>query len=80
MRDDSVAMLSAAGIRVGLTVGEVGDARNLRWEAGYAVTKGLPFVDALAAVTRNVADMFGITNVRSSVCGCFVLLLLCSRV
>lgn len=39
-------------------------ARNLRWEAGYVVTRGLPFVDALAAVTRNVADMFQITNVH----------------
>jgi len=60
--ENGIVLLNQANIRVGLTVGDVNDARNLRWEAGYTFTRGLPFVDALAAVTRNVADMFGVAN------------------
>lgn len=40
----------------------MGRTRNLRWEAGAAVAKGLDFYDGLKSITRNIAEMFQITN------------------
>ena len=34
-------------------------ARNLPYAAGFAVAYGLPYDDALKAITLNVAEMFG---------------------
>ncbi len=53
----TAAILHAAGVRVGLATAETHGARNLRWEAGFAVAAGLPWEVALAGVTRQVADM-----------------------
>lgn len=57
-KDDSVLTLTRAGVKVALTVANV-DARLLRWEAGWAREYGLTTAEALATVTVNPADMFG---------------------
>ncbi len=37
-------------------------SRVLRWEAGWAREFGLSNYNALAAVTSNIADMYGLSN------------------
>jgi len=51
-RGVKIAMSSAGG-------GEGGD-RNLPYAAGYAVAYGLPYDEALKAITLNPAEMFGL--------------------
>jgi imidazolonepropionase-like amidohydrolase len=53
----AAAILHAAGVTVGLATAETHGARNLRWEAGFAVAAGLPWDVALAGVTRTVAEI-----------------------
>jgi imidazolonepropionase-like amidohydrolase len=60
---DAIKILTDAGVMVGLYVGDPDNGRNLRWEAGFAMNVGLTFEQALATVTTNVADMFGVPNV-----------------
>lgn len=50
-------ILHDAGVTVGLATAETHGARNLRWEAGFAVAAGLPWDVALAGVTRTVAEI-----------------------
>ena len=57
---EAAAILQRAGVLLGLAAAETHNARNLRWEAGFAVAAGLPWDAALAAVTRNLADIFGL--------------------
>ncbi len=59
-RDDNAARLHAAGVSVCLASGETHNARKLRQVAGNAVRAGLPADAALAAVTRNPAETFGL--------------------
>ena len=40
--------------------GPVSDSRNLPYAAGYAVAYGLPYDEALRAITLNPAEMFGV--------------------
>lgn len=61
-RDDSAAALVAAGVTVALASGESHNARNLRWEAGYAVTQGLAWQQALDGVTRLPAEILGLPS------------------
>ena len=58
-RWDAATLLRAAGVPVGLYIADVDSARNMRFEAGIAMTYGLSFEDALRAVTSSVAGMFG---------------------
>jgi len=60
--DSAIKTLVTAGVKVGLAVDDTDNVRNLRWEAGFAVEAGLSFVQALAAITSNVADLFGINS------------------
>lgn len=55
------AELASRGVTVALSSdgGGEGGGRNLPYAAGYAVAYGLPYDDALKAITLNPATMFG---------------------
>jgi len=57
---NSAPILAQAGVSVALGIEEVGDTRNLIWEASYAYTQGLDYNLALASVTKTPAQMFGL--------------------
>ena len=59
-RPDSAAILHRAGVQLVLAMAETHNARNLRFEAGFAVANGLPPAAALAAITRVPAEVFGL--------------------
>ncbi|HEX8819763.1 MAG TPA: amidohydrolase family protein, partial [Archangium sp.] len=60
-RLDSAALLSAAGVKVLFsTLGEPHMVRTLAQEAGNAVAWGLPYADAVRAITSNVTEAFGL--------------------
>jgi imidazolonepropionase-like amidohydrolase len=61
-RYENAALLGQAGVRVVLTSGDTHNARNLRQEAGNAVAFGLPHDEALRAVTRYAAELWGLTD------------------
>ncbi len=60
---DNAARLHAAGVTVALE-SEGGDyrARETRYDAGNAVSHGMPYAAALAAVTINPARIFGVSD------------------
>lgn len=60
-RDDAAALLHAAGVEVVISAGgtDLGTTR-LRQEAGIAVSYGLPWRAALAAITSAPARVFGV--------------------
>src|SRR3954470_11682213 len=67
-RQENAGLLRAAGVSVSL-IGNAGggdeeafNVRNIRQEAGNAVAYGLPWVDALRAVTLAPAEMFGVAD------------------
>ncbi|WP_286266194.1 amidohydrolase family protein [Thalassotalea atypica] len=56
---ENAATLNKAGVKVVLTVnGETHNMYQLRFNAGIAVANGMPYEQALAAVTSNVAEVF----------------------
>jgi imidazolonepropionase-like amidohydrolase len=55
--DGAAALLARAGVNLVLASGDSHNARNLRWEAGYAVAHGLPWQQALDGVTRVAAEV-----------------------
>ncbi|KAL6063889.1 Composite domain of metallo-dependent hydrolase [Balamuthia mandrillaris] len=57
---DGVKRLVDAGVKTGLAVPDLSNARNLRWEAGLAKETGLTTREALATVTSAIADIFGL--------------------
>jgi imidazolonepropionase-like amidohydrolase len=60
-RPNTLQILLAAGVKVGLATADTDNTRNLRWEAGLAREQSsLTFAQTLAAVTTNVADILGI--------------------
>lgn len=63
-REDNAALLAAAGVPVILTAGfgESHNARTLRQVAGNAVRGGMAHADALQAITRSPAVVFGQRN------------------
>ena len=58
------AELQKRGVKIALTSmnnnGPISDSRNLPYAAGYAVAFGLPYDEALKAITLNPAEMFGV--------------------
>ncbi|HEY0784226.1 MAG TPA: amidohydrolase family protein [Acidobacteriaceae bacterium] len=57
------AELQKRGVKIALSSisdGPVSDSRNLPYAAGYAVAYGLPYNEALKAITLNPAEMFGV--------------------
>jgi imidazolonepropionase-like amidohydrolase len=62
-RDDNVALLHAAGVRVALSgLGDSHFAPRLRHSAGNAVAAGMPRAAAIAAITRVPAQIFGLDD------------------
>jgi imidazolonepropionase-like amidohydrolase len=59
------AELAKRGVKIAISSADGGgpvsshSARNLPYAAGFAVAYGLPYDEALKAITLNVADMFG---------------------
>jgi imidazolonepropionase-like amidohydrolase len=59
------AELAKRGVKIAISSADGGgpasshSARNLPYAAGFAVGYGLPYDDALKAITLNVAEMFG---------------------
>jgi len=53
------AELRKRGVKIALAGGDAGGPRNLPYQAGYAVAYGLPYDEALKAITLNPAEMFG---------------------
>lgn len=65
-RQENPAMLRRAGVQIAI-IGNAGggdeeafNVRNVRFEAGNAVAYGLPWDDALRAVTLTPAELFGV--------------------
>jgi imidazolonepropionase-like amidohydrolase len=61
-RYDNAALLRQAGVQVAITTGETYKAFNIRQEAGNAVAYGLPYDEALRAVTLYPAQIFGVAD------------------
>ncbi|MAT84027.1 MAG: amidohydrolase [Gammaproteobacteria bacterium] len=61
-RLDNATRLHQAGVTVLLTAEETHNARLLRQIAGNAVAEGLPWGEALAAITRRPAEVFGLAE------------------
>jgi imidazolonepropionase-like amidohydrolase len=63
-RLENAAMLARAGVRIAISPRESEGhfSRTLRLEAGNAVANGLPWEAALAAITRNPAEIFDVAG------------------
>jgi imidazolonepropionase-like amidohydrolase len=60
-RQDNAALLAAAGVKIlFVPMGDAHFAHTLPQAAGNAVAFGLPYADAIRAITSNVADAFGL--------------------
>ena len=61
---ENAARLHAAGVKVTIKAGSgaAHRARELRYAAGTAVAHGLPWREALAAITANPAALFGVSD------------------
>ncbi|HEX2188459.1 MAG TPA: amidohydrolase family protein [Longimicrobiaceae bacterium] len=65
-RYDNAALLRRAGVQVAITTGDTHNARNVRQEAGNAVAYGLPYEEALRAVTLYPAQIWGVADTHGS--------------
>ncbi|HSA56034.1 MAG TPA: amidohydrolase family protein [Gemmatimonadaceae bacterium] len=62
-RQENAALLQRAGVRVIINGGsDAFNARNVKYEAGVAVAFGLPWAEALRAVTLTPAEAFGVSD------------------
>ncbi|HEY0018711.1 MAG TPA: amidohydrolase family protein [Longimicrobium sp.] len=61
-RYDNAALLRRAGVQVAITTGETYRAFNIRQEAGNAVAYGLPYEEALRAITLYPAQIYGMAD------------------
>jgi imidazolonepropionase-like amidohydrolase len=57
---ENAALLQKAGVLIALQTNDAHNARNLPYEAGIAVANGLPYEEALKAITINPARIFHI--------------------
>jgi hypothetical protein len=64
---DSAARLHHAGVRIAFSSGDSHNARLIRQLAGNAVAHGLPNEAALAAITSNPAEIFGLGATRGHI-------------
>ena len=55
---ENAALLHKAGVPIAIQSNETHNARNLPYEAALAVANGLPYEEALKAITTNVARIF----------------------
>jgi imidazolonepropionase-like amidohydrolase len=61
-RYDNAALLRRAGVQVAITTGDTYKAFNIRQEAGNAVAYGLPYDEALRAITLYPAQIYGMAD------------------
>lgn len=62
-RQENAALLQKAGVPVIINGGaDAFNARNVKYEAGVAVAFGLPWAEALRAVTLTPAEAFGVAD------------------
>lgn len=63
-RQENAALLQKAGVRVAVIAGEgeTFNVRNIRQQAGNAVAYGLPWDEALRAVTLTPAEIYGLDS------------------
>jgi imidazolonepropionase-like amidohydrolase len=66
---ENAARLERAGVRIAFSFdeGQPHNIRKLRQAAGIAVAHGLPWEAALAALTRNPAEIFGVADRNGSI-------------
>ncbi len=64
---DNAARLHRAGVRIAFSSGDTPQARLTRQLAGNAVAHGLPWDAALAAISANPADIFGLGATRGRI-------------
>jgi hypothetical protein len=66
-RLDNAARLQRAGVLIAFSSGENHKAHAVRQLAGNAVAHGLPWEAALAAITANPAEIFGLGGMRGRI-------------
>ena len=66
-RLDNAARLQQAGVLIAFSIGDTHNARTVRQLAGNAVAHGLSWEAALAAVTSNPAQIFGLGASRGRI-------------
>ena len=59
---ENAARLHGAGVKISIQTGSAHNVRNLPYEAGLAVTYGLPHDAALRAVTIDAAEILGVAD------------------
>jgi imidazolonepropionase-like amidohydrolase len=62
VRYENAAILARAGVKVALLETDTHNSRNLRQQAGNAVSYGLPWDQALRAITLTPAEVFGVSD------------------
>ncbi|HEU5262734.1 MAG TPA: amidohydrolase family protein [Gemmatimonadales bacterium] len=62
IRYENAALLAKAGVKVVLMETDTHNARNLRQQAGNAVSYGMTWDEALRAVTLSSAEVFGVAD------------------
>jgi imidazolonepropionase-like amidohydrolase len=62
VRYENAALLAKAGVKVVLLETDTHNSRNIRQEAGNAVANGLPWDQALRAITLSPAEVFGVAD------------------
>jgi hypothetical protein len=65
---ENAARLQHAGVKIAFSFDDPAphNIRKIRQAAGIAVAHGLPWEEALAAITRNPAEIFGVTAANGS--------------
>jgi imidazolonepropionase-like amidohydrolase len=61
-RYDNAALLRKAGVQVAITTNTTHNARNITQEAGNAVAYGLPYEEALRAITLYPANIWAVAD------------------
>lgn len=56
------AQLSKRGVKIALASYEAHNSRNLPYQAGFATAFGLPYDEALRAITLNAAEIWGVAD------------------
>jgi imidazolonepropionase-like amidohydrolase len=65
-RYDNAAILRQHGVKVAFTALDTHNARNVKQEAGNAVAYGLPYDEALRAITLYPAQIWGVADTHGS--------------
>jgi imidazolonepropionase-like amidohydrolase len=66
-RYDNAALLRQAGVTIAITSADTHNARNIRQEAGNAVAYGLPYDEALRAITTVPAQIWGVAGTHGTI-------------